>query len=56
MTITSTNGGSGVKAKSWADPDDAPEWSEDVFDRAEIRDGDTVIRPAKGTLTKGEGV
>jgi uncharacterized protein (DUF4415 family) len=36
----------------WADPDDAPEWSDAVFDRAEIKDGDRLVRAATGTLTK----
>lgn len=31
---------------------DAPEWAADVFDRAEIADGGTVVRKAQGTLTK----
>jgi len=34
------------------DDDDAPEWSADVFERAEIADGGTVTREAEGTLTK----
>jgi uncharacterized protein (DUF4415 family) len=34
------------------DSDDAPEWSKDVFERAEIRRGDDVLRPATGTLAK----
>jgi uncharacterized protein (DUF4415 family) len=29
---------------NWADPDDAPEWTDAMFDRAEIRIGDTVVR------------
>lgn len=37
---------------AWVDPDDAPEWTDEMFDRAEIRIGDKVIRPATGTLTK----
>lgn len=37
---------------SWADPDDAPEWPDDAWDRAEIAAGGKVIRPARGTLTK----
>ena len=37
---------------NWVDPDDAPEWTEDQFARAEIRIGDRVIRPANGTLTR----
>lgn len=31
-------------AGNWIDPDDAPEWTEDQWDRAEVRIGDTVIR------------
>lgn len=37
---------------TWVDPDDAPEWTEEMFARAEIRHGDQVIREAAGTLTK----
>jgi uncharacterized protein (DUF4415 family) len=29
---------------SWTDPDDAPEWTDEMFDRAEIRIGERVIR------------
>lgn len=36
----------------WIDPDDAPEWTEAQLARAELRVGDTVVRPAAGTLTK----
>ena len=32
---------------SWVDPDDAPEWTDEMFDRAEIRIGDKVIRPGR---------
>jgi uncharacterized protein (DUF4415 family) len=28
----------------WVDPDDAPELDDDFFDRAEIREGDKIIR------------
>ncbi len=35
----------------WAD-DDLTEWTADQWDRAEIRIGDKIIRPAQGTLTK----
>ena len=34
------------------DPDEAPEWTDEVWDRAEIAIGDKVIRPATGTLTR----
>ncbi len=37
------------------DDDDIPEWTEEMFDAAEIRIGDKIIRPATGVLTK-EGV
>lgn len=37
------------------DDDDVPEWTEEMFDAAEIRIGDKVIRSATGVLTK-EGV
>ncbi len=36
----------------WTDPDDAPEWSSEVFERAEFRRGAELVRPATGTLTK----
>ena len=38
--------------KSWVDPNDAPPWTEDQFRRAAIWHGDTLIRPADGTLNK----
>ena len=34
------------------DPDDAPEWTDEMFDRAEFAIGDKVIRPATGTTTR----
>lgn len=34
------------------DPDDAPEWPDEVWDRAEFAIGDKVIRPATGTFTR----
>ena len=43
--------GKGINS-SWNDPDDAPEWTDDQFARAEVRHGDQVIRPADGTLTR----
>jgi uncharacterized protein (DUF4415 family) len=36
----------------WHDPDDAPELTDDILERAEISIGGVVIRPANGTLTK----
>lgn len=31
-------------ASKWIDPDDAPEWDEATFARAEIRHGDQILR------------
>ena len=37
---------------NWIDPDDAPEWPDEVWDRAQFAIGGKVIRKATGTLTK----
>lgn len=37
---------------NWIDPDDAPEWPDEVWDRAQISVGGKVIREATGTLTR----
>jgi uncharacterized protein (DUF4415 family) len=37
---------------AWTDPDDAPEWTDEIWDRAEIAIGGKVVRPATGTLTR----
>ena len=34
----------------WTDPDDSPEWTEDMFRMAAVHQGDTLVRPAIGTL------
>lgn len=34
----------------WIDPDDAPEITDEMLDRAEIRHGDVVIRPGRPPL------
>jgi uncharacterized protein (DUF4415 family) len=39
----------------WRDPDDAPEWTKEQFDRAEIARGDEVVSSAHGTLTRPRG-
>ncbi len=36
----------------WHDPDDAPELTDEILDRAEFSIGGVVVRPANGTLTK----
>ncbi len=40
---------------TWSDPDDAPDWTDEQIARAEIAHGDTIIRPAAGTLTRPRG-
>lgn len=40
---------------SFVDPYDGPEWTDDQFARAEFSIGDTIIRPAQGTLTRPPG-
>jgi uncharacterized protein (DUF4415 family) len=41
--------------RAWVDPDDAPEWTKEQFERAEIAVGGKVVRPAQGTLTRPRG-
>jgi uncharacterized protein (DUF4415 family) len=37
---------------SWVDPDDAAEWPDEAWRRAEIAVGGKVARPADGTLAR----
>jgi uncharacterized protein (DUF4415 family) len=37
---------------NWVDPDDAPEWPDEVFDSAEISRAGEIVRVASGTLTR----
>ena len=39
----------------WIDPDDAPEWTQDMVDRAAIWHGETLIRAAIGGPTRTPG-
>src|SRR5271155_4974903 len=39
----------------WVDPDAAPEWTQEQFDRAEMAVGAEVVSPANGTLTRPRG-
>jgi uncharacterized protein (DUF4415 family) len=39
----------------WVDPDDAPEWSQEQFDRAEVALGGKIVSPAQGTITRARG-
>lgn len=41
---------SGTAKKEWIDPDDAPEWTEEMFRMAAVYKGDKLIRAATGTL------
>lgn len=57
MTKNSAATGTGsAKTKvgqfEWIDPDDAPEWTDAMFEIAEHRIGDKVIRPGTGYLAK----
>ena len=36
----------------WVDPDDAPEWTDEMFAAAEYSVDGVVVRPATGVLTK----
>ncbi|HEX9963399.1 MAG TPA: BrnA antitoxin family protein [Allosphingosinicella sp.] len=36
----------------WVDPDDAPEWTDEMFDRAQVSFKGHILREANGTLTK----
>lgn len=45
-------GNKGNTGGSWTDPDDAPEWTDELFERAQFSIGGRIIRPANGTLTK----
>ena len=33
-----------VSGSEWIDPDDAPEWTDEMFDRADLKIGDKIIR------------
>ncbi|WP_398476877.1 BrnA antitoxin family protein [Tardiphaga sp.] len=37
-------------SEPWVDPDDGPEWTEEMWQRAEIREGDRIIRPGRPPL------
>lgn len=43
----------GDTAREWVDPDDAPEWTDAMFDAAEISVGGKLVREASGYLAKG---
>ncbi|MEW5685049.1 MAG: BrnA antitoxin family protein [Pseudomonadota bacterium] len=39
-------------SSAWIDPDDAPEWSDDVIRRAAAWHGEDLVRPAQGMATR----
>ena len=41
-----------ITEKPWTDPDDAPEWTEEMFRRAAVYKDGKLVREATGTLTK----
>jgi uncharacterized protein (DUF4415 family) len=45
----------GAFKRVWRDPEDAPEWTKEQFERAELAVGGKVVRPAQGTLTRPRG-
>jgi uncharacterized protein (DUF4415 family) len=51
-----SSSGDSTKRKPWVDPDDAPELTDEMLDRAVFRHGDKIIRrgrPPLGEKTKG---
>lgn len=36
----------------WIDPDEPLEWTDEMFDRAQISVGGVVVREASGTVTR----
>ncbi len=42
-------------ANTWIDPDDAPAWTKEQLERAEVADGTKILHPASGTLTRPRG-
>jgi uncharacterized protein (DUF4415 family) len=51
-----SSSGDSTKRKPWVDPDDAPELTDEMLDRAVFRHGDTIIRrgrPPLGEKAKG---
>ncbi len=42
--MTANVPGSKTSSAAWIDPDDAPEWTEEMFDAAEVLVGERVVR------------
>ncbi len=47
------SGDAGGAESAWTDPDDAPAWTDAMFARAAIMDGDRVLRPGLGRVSHG---
>jgi hypothetical protein len=47
--------GDSTSRKPWVDPDDVPEITEKMLDRAVFRHGDTIIRCGCPPLNLGQG-
>jgi hypothetical protein len=45
-----SSSGSSARRKPWVDPDDAPELTDEMVDRAEISEGGRIIRPGRPPL------
>jgi uncharacterized protein (DUF4415 family) len=39
-------------SSGWTDPDEAPEWTDEVFDRAAVYNDGKLVKAAQGTLTR----
>lgn len=44
------NGKPTESGTEWIDPDDAPEWTDEMFDRADLYQGDVLIRRGRPPL------
>ena len=56
MPAKSSSSRTSSERKPWVDPDDAPEWTEEMVARAEISERDRIIRrgrPPLGVRAKG---
>ena len=45
-----SSSGDSSRRKPWVDPDDAPEITDELLDRAELRHGDTIFRRGRPPL------
>ena len=43
---------SDATGRDWVDPDDAPEFTDEMFEMAQHSEGGRIFRPATGVLTK----